>query len=1838
MAQGNRALRNKECESAIRFYIQALQATPALADTISGNIELARKRYQSGREGQPRQRVAVCGWELAHNAAGRVYTLAKLYETFADVEIIGSIFPKYGREVWEPIRNTAIPRHTFVVDDPSQFIEQAINLVTAHPYDIVHLSKPRAPNIFFGILYKLIWGATVLVDIDDEELAFVDAESPLDLAGYLKRHGTLPDMSNLAGKEWTQIAVGLAKEFDGVTVSNPALQQRYGGEIIRHARDIDKRQSYLERRTNSRKIFGVDAETKVVLFFGTPRRHKGLLQTADAISALDRKDVAFIIVGTFLEAALKGELLAKDNVDYRFIDNQPYDTIMDIVALGDVAVFFQDAQSLAAQFQTPAKLTDALAMGLTILAAPTPGIQDILVHDLVRVVNQDNLVRELEKALAEPCANEARESRHRQLFDAEFSSAANVPRIQKALAHADHLVTSAIVVGELSVLCEKMGGPIFSLGSVLQKSKPTISQAAPISSTMSAVAPTSASAPSSHRMMPSPSAEKIQKLEEILATKLCDGPQRFFKLFDFDLETNFLAALFKQKNTSVPNAANVRVSIVMPTHNRAKVIEQALASVLGQTHKNWELFVVDDGSTDDTSGVLRRYANETRIKVVQGEHGGVSAARNKGLQLVSGDYIFYLDSDNTWTPHYLQTMIMMFLYSGKKTGYCATTLIDDTQKVIGYRGEPFDWEHCLDANYVDLNVFAHERALIQECGAFDETLRRMVDWDVILRYTKQHPPFYAPFIGCSYFESKSDQNRITVSEPLAFQKVVRLRNSIGKTSASKVSKLLCLNFAIKIPAPYEQRHQWGDFHYADSLRIALENMGHSVVLDFHGQWYKRPANRDDVVIAIRGLTAYKPARGQINILWNISHPDQVSFEEYESFDQVYVASLSYASFLGTFLKARVKPLLQCSDPSRFYFRELKTTKPDRILFVGNSRNEYRPIVKKAIEAGQDIEIYGTLWHQFVQGEYVVGENIPNDELREYYASYGVVLNDHWESMRVFGFVSNRIFDVLAAGGTLISDSLPSISRLFGDAVCEIDDDEDFGQALVRMRARESSETQKRNISDYICKYHSFGRRAGVINDGVLERLGLPPVDANKEEIGLFGQEPRSRPKVGLLLQSGPVHPTSSAYIRLIAPLTTELAHAQLDIVLLDGVQDSKLLECAAIIVQRVAIPDRASADQLLSAARQHEIALYVDIDDAFAELPDTHPEKDHYQRMDQILRHVMEGADHVWFSTEALARLYRKDYRSGSVVSNTLDPRLWRNYRKPRPRAALTPKFHILFMGTATHDADFAVVLPALDALVQAKGACFDVTIIGALRHPPQREWLKVIKPPKGNTSYPYFVRWLVNSGSYDIGIAPLVDDVFNGCKSDIKFLDYSALGIPTLCSRNNAYHAVAEAGLVLSCENTTEQWLRALTTAMETPELMLNMVSRSWDYLWGQRTAETSAPQLLNYLAPSHQPTERYQIDLPVMTPGSRNRVAVCIHLYYIHRWAVIRPYLDSVPVDFDLYVTCQQEQRDAVSALVHKDFPSAVLVSTPNQGMDVLPFLRLNYEYALWRYDAVLKLHTKNDQTQDDDTLGRLCLDALLGSKKLVAGILHELLSGNRVGMVGPEILYRSATKLMYANGNQVRQLLVTLGMQYPNEDWGFFAGTMFWIHGGLLRNLALQFQRLSALESQDPGGSTTAGDGAWAHAMERVFGAMPFLNHMEIAVTYPHTSRGQHLLRRINKGEIEKNAAFRNGSRAHLRRYRSLQSWHGICKQSGLFDSQYYVAQAGAMIPSQMDPVVHLILYADDLLLDPSRKFSTSSYKKHNGDVVKAGIPTLVHYLTNGKKEGRRTCTADGVPISQ
>lgn len=931
--------------------------------------------------------------------------------------------------------------------------------------------------------------------------------------------------------------------------------------------------------------------------------------------------------------------------------------------------------------------------------------------------------------------------------------------------------------------------------------------------------------------------QAAQYLNKILSAELNGKPKKLFPEFDKLQEHKVISEVTKLYESERNYFDSIKATIVMPVHNRADCISKAIKSIKNQKHKNFELLIVDDGSTDNLKEKLKELGEDSRILTFWESHKGVSSARNTALRHATGAYIFYLDSDNIWTDNFLSTMIVAFEVSGKECLYAASKLQDRNQNILGYRGEPFHWAQCLEGNYIDMNVFGHRAELIKKHSTFDTDLQRMVDWDLILRFTRENGAGYCPILGCIYLEDSEDTGRISTSKPYIYRKLVHTKNRLGLNTTFETLNNISLKFAIKIPAPYAVRNNWGDYHFAESLRTSLEALGHEVRLDFLADWDKHPANTTDVVLVLRGLTAYTPKPTEFSILWNISHPDQVSYEEYLRFDIVCVASASYSHLLSKIIDRKVHALLQCTDSKSFAYRGHVNKPATPGVFIGNSRNEFRQIVKWAFEADSKLEIYGQHWKQFIPESFIRKENLPNDELAEIYVNGKYVLNDHWASMRDFGIISNRVFDVVGCGGRLVSDCIPSIATTFCGVVEMVETPETLKRTISKSKPY-ISWAFRRDASSYVHSNHTFDTRAKEILGIIKSKLTAQPYE-------LVNSTPlaQRRKRVGLIVQQGNKWPTSSAFIRLIAPLTTDYAATKLELIFLKGSSDPQIMNCDVCIVQRVAIKEVEEAQLLLGKLESLCIPLFIDTDDAFS-LHEKHANDD------VILRKLMHHAHEVWFSTEALAKYYDDLDISKRIIRNNLDPRLWRNYRKTVKTSFESQKVRFLYMGTATHEEDFLSVLPAFIRLDKEFPGTFELTLVGAVRERYSYSWLKTMPPPPEMGSYPRFVRWLTEHAKFDVGIAPLSKKPFNSAKSDIKVLDYAALGLLPMVTNCPPYSEAIKAGLAIGCNYDADDWFSKASQVIKNPKQFESIRARCLNYVWTERSTMNTKNQLVDYIA----------------------------------------------------------------------------------------------------------------------------------------------------------------------------------------------------------------------------------------------------------------------------------------------------------------------------------------------------------------------------------------------------
>ncbi|WP_454084903.1 glycosyltransferase [Georgenia sp. Marseille-Q6866] len=857
----------------------------------------------------------------------------------------------------------------------------------------------------------------------------------------------------------------------------------------------------------------------------------------------------------------------------------------------------------------------------------------------------------------------------------------------------------------------------------------------------------------------------------LLDTRGHEHIERDRPTFDTELEARVKAELRSRPLPPEPPT----VSVVVPTKDRAHLLGATIDSVLAQTYPHWELIVADDGSEDGTPALLERYAADERIQVVRHDvNRGVAAAHNSGVQRATGRYVAYLGSDNTWKPDFLELMVRHLVHSGDRVAYAVTALVEEGGEGRRlFRGLPFNRAHLRDRNYIDGIVFVHERSLIDEVGGFDESLRRYVDWDLLVRLADRTDFTLVPIIATEYDVWSEDGERITTHEPMAYRYAVlnktlvdldavvreapardeellsvvvtlprsaaadpvvtsvrrllatargavevvvvdarsepgafvelharlgavpdvslvrlsqdlpmevarnaglgrtrgrdvvfidhglwtepgwdaplrealrthaiaqplvlthggevwsagveyladgdwylpwsgfagdapevrgqrevaavsaavvavsaadvaaaggfdplvrddvyggelsaRVRQVTGRAAVCVPSSLAAwrkpvtdpstetglqrardnqrrerelrlkadlphqepatvlpgyrlvgfdrtrnaqvapqpllvhdrparpLRWAIKIGAPtVERRTNWGDWHFAESLRDSLERLGHEVSIDCKAAWYRPTSHLDDVVLQLRGVATYSVNPAHTNVAWVISHPDRVIAAELADYDLAFGASPRWCRTMGRRLGRPVEPLLQCTDQHRFRPVDPDPSRAHDVLVVANARG-VRPSVAAALEAGFEPAVYGLRWDGLLPDGAWKGTYVPNAELPAVYGAAGVVLNDHWDDMRDMGLLSNRLFDLVACDARVVSDDLPEIADVFGDVVLTYGEDRDIATA-IRTQLSETPERgqARRELGARVRAEHTFDARAARLSEAVAE--------------------------------------------------------------------------------------------------------------------------------------------------------------------------------------------------------------------------------------------------------------------------------------------------------------------------------------------------------------------------------------------------------------------------------------------------------------------------------------------------------------------------------------------------------------------------------------------------------------------------------------------------------------------------------------------------------------------------------------------------------------------------------
>jgi glycosyltransferase involved in cell wall biosynthesis len=282
-----------------------------------------------------------------------------------------------------------------------------------------------------------------------------------------------------------------------------------------------------------------------------------------------------------------------------------------------------------------------------------------------------------------------------------------------------------------------------------------------------------------------------------------------------------------------------KVSVIIPTYNREDFMAEAVQSVLDQTFQDFEIIVVDDGSTDNTKKLLEQIGDH-RIIYVNQENRGSPAARNKGIIISKGGYIAFLDSDDIWLPENLEIKVKLLDERPDIALVCSDLDVFDNEsgEIIGsyWHGYEsyFDLDKALEnpvQQIMSRGLFISQcaslvkRPVFNEVGYYDETLLSFQDWDLFVRILKRFPIHYLdiPLVQVR----KHATNIQTDLEKLHHGEVLAISKAINHYGLSKNE----LKLAKRRLARSYYWYGWEKTRQADDISTARRSLLTSIKID-----------------------------------------------------------------------------------------------------------------------------------------------------------------------------------------------------------------------------------------------------------------------------------------------------------------------------------------------------------------------------------------------------------------------------------------------------------------------------------------------------------------------------------------------------------------------------------------------------------------------------------------------------------------------------------------------------------------------------------------------------------------------------------------------------------------------------------------------------------------------------------------------------------------------------------------------------------------------------------------------------------------------------------------------
>jgi glycosyltransferase involved in cell wall biosynthesis len=631
-----------------------------------------------------------------------------------------------------------------------------------------------------------------------------------------------------------------------------------------------------------------------------------------------------------------------------------------------------------------------------------------------------------------------------------------------------------------------------------------------------------------------------------------------------------------------------------------------------------------------------------------------------------------------------------------------------------------------------------------------------------------------------------------------------------------------------------------------------------------------------------------------------------------------------------------------------------------------------------------------------------------------------------------------------------------------------------------------------------------------------------------------------------------------AHLRILGPAR----QAGLDIVngLEKGKADTSLITAADLVIFQREFPGKFDEyEEIMTAARQARKPVVFDLDDLLLSLPEDHPDRQSHYYGSSLLpmyQAIME-ADLVTVATPKLQEVLSPFNRNITVLHNYFDEVLWQ-LRPPiiKPNGE---KITIGFMGGDSHKPDIDQILPMLMQLVERYPQKIFFKFWGL--EPPAEllfaqaaEWI-----PHFSTIYQDFSSFF-QTQSADIFIAPLVDNIFNRCKSPLKFFEYTALGVPVVLSRLEPFVNIVtheQNGLLAT---TMEEWADCLSRLIEDEDLRFHLATNA--------QASIRENWLLSRNAFRWQETYRSIPEVATSQASAQEKMVETINVQLFETFVNKEAKIQAQAVE----AASKDKQMEALTGQIHKldqqaeELHQEIVMKDEsiNDLSSELTEIQLSTE---WRF--VLFFRRIQDKLAPPNSRQRRLVQK----------------TGNVI--IGPFKKARQKSALR-------REVALIRSSAYFDETW-YKANNPDVVQANI--DPLTHFIQHGGNEGRAPGPNFSSQWYLSTYSDVRKAGINPLVHYLKI-------------------GKLEGRYAMPENTQQEA----ELE----LIRSSGLFNEAWYLATYPDVAKAKKDPLLHFYLTGGYEGRDPGPDFSTRDYLSLHEDEKKVGINPLVHYLKSGTRK--------------